>query len=731
MVNLIDCGKREFINQVNGKKLYCFGAGKYLQRFIESRYGIAVEAVIDNYRYTDTESIYIDDRKVRVISADMFAGICDDNSAIIITCISIQDVLEQLDSMQECDGIDCYVELFIEEYIEHTEINIENRPTKEVIPKKIHYCWFGGKEVPEEYQKYIATWKKYCPDYEIIRWDESNYNVHKNRYIKEAYEQKKWAFVSDYARVDILYHEGGIYFDTDVEVIAPFDEFLVWDLFCGFECGNYIAWGLGVGAIKGHPILKSILEIYENMSFIQADGSLNLKSCPVIQSEVMEEYGFKRNGEFQVRDNVAVFPQEFFCPINSGKCYGRITEYSHSIHHYAASWIDAKLLSDREKAGEQIRRIKAHNRIGKPDENYEEQNLKSRIKRFQIWNCLSENDTAGSKAPMDIKKIFGDGGYQVIKIHPCNGAEEDWSHRRLVQDWDNCYNLIPDHAILLLQHPFWQEQKKRNETLLKLKEHKHVRIISFVHDVEKLRGIFVSEYMRAEFSFMLQIADVLIVHNDKMKESFLELGVKREKLISLGIFDYLSDGSEKVMPAKKFEKSISIAGNLNVIKSPYIKKLQDLAPLKVHLYGPNYSGADMAQKDNDNVVYHGTFPAGRIQEKLNCGFGLVWDGDSLNTCAGSTGEYLRYNNPHKLSLYLSAGLPVIIWKQAAEAEFVEKNGVGIAVDSLYELKGIFENMDEEQYRRYLKAIEPIACGIKKGENTRKAIKMAEAVLKRI
>lgn len=312
MVNLIDCGRNEFISQVKDRKLYCFGAGKGLNSFINRGYGIEVEGIIDNYCYRDKEIVYLYEKDVKVISPENFAELCDKDTAVIITCpTAIVEVLKQLDSMQACDGIDCYIDYLITLQTEHTEIRIDNKPTRPVIPKKIHYCWFGGKEIPVEYRGYMKTWEKYCPDYEIIRWDESNYDIHKNRYVSEAYEQGKWAFVSDYARVDILYNEGGLYFDTDVELTACFDDFLVWDLFCGFERGGYIASGLGMGSVKGQPILRSILDVYESMSFCCEDGSLNMKTCPVIQSDVMEQYGFKLNGEFQLKNNVAVFPMEF------------------------------------------------------------------------------------------------------------------------------------------------------------------------------------------------------------------------------------------------------------------------------------------------------------------------------------------------------------------------------------------------------------------------------------
>lgn len=734
MVNLVDCSRSEFFSQTKDKRLYCFGAGKRLENFINSYDGIIVEGIVDNYRYLDKMSVFIKGRAVTVISAETFARRIEKDCAVVITCGAVEEILKQLDSIPECDGMDCYVDFLIPLQTEHTPIYIEDKPTKPIIPKKIHYCWFGGKEMPVEYRKYMETWKKYCPDYEIIRWDETNYDVHKNRYVSEAYEQKKWAFVSDYARVDILYHEGGIYFDTDVELIASFDEFLVWELFCGFERGDYIAWGLGVGAVQGQLILKDILNVYENMPFVLEDGSLNMKTCPVIQSEVMEKYGFVRNGKFQRRDNVAVFPMEFFCPTDYEGAIGRVTEYTHSIHHYEHpahnveyTWAGMEILLKRAEGGERIRRIKQRSWLCMQDKDYAEQNLTSKVKRFQIWDCLADTNTAGSKAPMDIKEVFGRKGYQVIEIHPHSGRESDWSCQRNAQDWKRCYELIPDNAILLLQHPFWQEQEERNTTLLRLKEEKHIRIISLVHDVEKLRGIFHSAYMQKEYAFMLQIADMLIVHNERMKEAFLEEGVDEKKIISLGIFDYLT--RKETTDSGFFERAIRIAGNMDPAKSPYIGKLQEMAPLPIHLYGPNYVTANLNEIATGNIIYHGSFPADMIQDQLKGGFGLVWDGARLDTCSEGTGTYLRYNNPHKLSLYLASGLPVIIWNEAAEAAFVEKNGVGITVKSLYEAKKALEDMTEEQYTQYLINIQPIAERIREGRNTEAAIEKAELLLK--
>ncbi len=465
------------------------------------------------------------------------------------------------------------------------------------------------------------------------------------------------------------------------------------------------------------------------MAFVRENGSLNMKPCPVIQSEVMELFGFEMNGKFQARDHVAVFPQEFFGPVAPGNCYGRITGYSHSIHHYAASWLDTNEISKAQITRERIKKIKEHNRLRKFNANRSCHNLKNKIKKFQIWNCISDTNTAGSKAPADIRQISEYKGYQAIEIHSHSGCEGDWTYKRLTQEWDKCYELISNDSILLLQHPFWQEQRERNDTLLRLKEMKHVKVISLVHDVEELRGIFLSAYRRDEFKFMLQIADVLIVHNEKMKNYFINSGVKEERIVSLEIFDYLSDVKQKNPP--EFEKSITIAGNLDAVKSRYLEKLNELAPLTVHLYGPNCTFVNADRMDASNIIYHGVVPSDALSRQLNCGFGLVWDGDSLDTCSGITGEYLKYNNPHKLSLYLSSGLPVIIWKEAAEAEFVLKNGVGIAVNSLYELREVIQNMNRKQYQQYVSSVEKIAFDIRKGKHTELAIERAESILKNV
>jgi len=224
-----------------------------------------------------------------------------------------------------------------------------------MIPKVIHYCWFGGKPEPEEVKKCIESWKKFMPDYKIIRWDENNYDINRCQYMKDAYKEKKWAFVSDYARLDIIYQEGGIYLDTDVEVLKPFDNLLEEKMFCGFESRDPINFkknvsieysvnlGLGYGAEKGHPLLKEMIDLYKNLKFYNKDGSLNLIACPHYQTMVLAKHGLIANNKTQRLHNVIVYSPEYFCPqsnITEKMMYS--LDKSYSIHHFAVTWATEK-----------------------------------------------------------------------------------------------------------------------------------------------------------------------------------------------------------------------------------------------------------------------------------------------------------------------------------------------------------------------------------------------------
>lgn len=206
------------------------------------------------------------------------------------------------------------------------------------IPKVIYYCWFGRNKLPSLAEKCIKSWKKYCPDYEIIQINEDNFKIEENAYAQEAYEAKKWAFVSDYARLKILYDNGGIYLDTDVEIIKPIDELLEGKGFMGFDENGVIATGLGFGCEKGNELVGELLKDYDNISFILSDGSFDLTPCPDRNAKTLEKLGMNTEDQNQIFMGIRMLPEDYLCPMKyySGKKI--ITKNTYSIHHYSASW---------------------------------------------------------------------------------------------------------------------------------------------------------------------------------------------------------------------------------------------------------------------------------------------------------------------------------------------------------------------------------------------------------
>lgn len=236
-------------------------------------------------------------------------------------------------------------------------MTINNKKKLEKIPKIIHYCWFGGKPLPESVKKCIESWEKYCPDYEILQWNESNYDISKSKFMVEAYKAKKWGFVPDYARFDIIYEHGGIYLDTDVEIIKNWDPLLKHDAFMGFEGTEYIAPGLGFGAKPGNLVIKEMLELYEKIDFISFRNNLNKIASPVLISSFLDAKGLKRDGEFQIIDGLVLYPQDFFCPKNPITRFLNITKNTYSIHHYDASWVDEEERNYINQLEENAKRI--------------------------------------------------------------------------------------------------------------------------------------------------------------------------------------------------------------------------------------------------------------------------------------------------------------------------------------------------------------------------------------
>ena len=207
------------------------------------------------------------------------------------------------------------------------------------IPKKIHYCWLGRNPKPKSVLKCIESWKKFCPDYEIIEWNEDNLDISSHLYSRQAYDAKAWAFATDYFRLWIVYTYGGIYLDTDVQVIRSLDPLLENKAFMGFEEEDKINSGLGFGAEAGSAFLAENMKAYESLAFLNADGTYNRTPAPAYSSEVAKRYGLTSDtGKVQRVLDLTCYPREYFAPKDYFTGRLRVTKNTYSIHHFNATW---------------------------------------------------------------------------------------------------------------------------------------------------------------------------------------------------------------------------------------------------------------------------------------------------------------------------------------------------------------------------------------------------------
>lgn len=242
-----------------------------------------------------------------------------------------------------------------------------------MIPKILHYCWFGNNKKSALIEDCIQSWKKYCPDYEIIEWNELNFDIKCCQYVKEAYESRKWAFVSDYCRFLALQKKGGVYLDTDVELLKPIDK-LISTPFAGFESINTINPGLIFACDKDNWFCYEILDGYNKDKFMLEDGILNYCTVCERATAIFEKYGLKLDNTLQHIKGYTIYPTDYFNPYNREKMENIITSNTISVHHYAASWVDNKYL-------------------------YKTSNLRGKF-------FLLLNKTVGEKIAKKIKRIF-------------------------------------------------------------------------------------------------------------------------------------------------------------------------------------------------------------------------------------------------------------------------------------------------------------------------------------
>lgn len=317
---------------------------------------------------------------------------------------------------------------------------------------------------------------------------------------------------------------------------------------------------------------------------------------------------------------------------------------------------------------------------------------------------------AGPKARMDAEAIMVDVGYKEYYLSE--------SRKNIVLNKDD---------IIILQFPLlWKSLKK--QIRMRFLKKKNFKAYLLIHDIESLRNKKIKTFLDFKHSIIyylqnktvLERVDGIIAHNDKMKSELVKMGISSEKIVTLEIFDYLVPD---LNDNKSYDKEkILLAGNFDIRKTKYARNLPKKPDFEI--YGINFEHDNLP----NNIHYKGAFSPDELPNHLQGGFGLVWDGDSSDTCSGMYGEYLKINNPHKASLYLASNFPIIVWSQSALANFVKKNNCGIIIDSLFEIDNILESIDENTYQQLIENCKKIGEKIRRGYYLKTALEKCERKL---
>lgn len=326
-----------------GKKIICYGAGMlplYTEALFRS-YGLAEQVFlfIDGDTRKKGLQIHYAGREIQIETPECLINLDSDKYILLITAeryMEIQNVLSRMDLSGEWE---CYAyPLLNHSYFKSIGTDQVFQNSSSRIPKIIHYIWFGGREKTALHQRCIESWHRFCPDFQILEWNEGNYNIHKTRYMKQAYENQKWAYVSDYARMDVLYQYGGIYLDADVELFRSLDALLSTDAFLCFSEWPVPNSGAGAGCVKGNALMKELMETREYISFVQEDGKFDSYTNSNYEMKVLTERGFQMDFTFQLVDGVALYPPDVIAPISTVGEKSFISERTLGIHHCRNTW---------------------------------------------------------------------------------------------------------------------------------------------------------------------------------------------------------------------------------------------------------------------------------------------------------------------------------------------------------------------------------------------------------
>lgn len=353
----------KFIEYIKDKDVYIYGVGDFYRRLsqkvIFQYIHKKVAGYIDNGRKGETINSLGQEHAIHGVE---FLRSVERGVVLLCGTTYLDEMYKQLTSQNLPDEIECFIMPLVwlvsdgkddpEIVIRLNWENCSQPIIQNKIEKKIHCCWFSGEKKPEKYQKCIDTWKCVCPDYEIIEWNADTYDCGKNLFVKQAYEKKKWAFVSDYARLDVLYHYGGIYLDMDVELLKDFAPLLQFDAFFNFGMRHMIELGSGFGSVKNNPFIGSLLKLYENIEFLDQNGIPQIEKYvqPAWINDGFSKAGFKLNGDMQLVNNMLLLPRRFYTPKDDFFLFNYLQcDETRGIHHFNSEWRPDEYLKWRKE----------------------------------------------------------------------------------------------------------------------------------------------------------------------------------------------------------------------------------------------------------------------------------------------------------------------------------------------------------------------------------------------
>lgn len=333
---------------------------------------VTTTEILKKYKIADRINCYVDNDKRLHNTIEPLSGktICPveilnrldpDKYVLLISISRYSEIIEQLTKIDNIKNMECYVMpmMCIRNFQASDVDNTRHNTSKPVIPKIIHYMWLGKNQIPDTLQHCIDSWKRFCPDYKIVEWNEHNYDIEKNLYMKQAYASKGFGFVPDYARLDILYNHGGIYLDTDVELKKSLDGMLYQEAFCCVEKWQTINFGGGSGSVKGNAAIGKLIEGRKNISFINKDGSFNRTTCGYYDTLTLMKLGYKLDNTIQNILGMNIYTYEYFHPYDYMSGRTELTKHTYGIHHFNGGWLDIHMKAENQKTSEEFEKIYA------------------------------------------------------------------------------------------------------------------------------------------------------------------------------------------------------------------------------------------------------------------------------------------------------------------------------------------------------------------------------------